>query len=143
MARLREVLPVLVLAVLVAGSAAAQSQTTTQGASQAPNGPTSSAPMIALVDQLMDLFPKIEGEVLEVRDTSLTLGAGSREGARPGLEVEIYREGREIRHPKTGEVLGRAEDSLGVTRLTQVGDAFSTAPAPAGGTPKAGDRFRV
>jgi hypothetical protein len=99
--------------------------------------------MTALVDQLMDLFPKMEGEVLEVRDTSLTLGAGAKEGARPGLEVEVYRQGREIRHPKTGDVLGRAEDSLGFTRIAQAGDSFSTAPAPAGSSIKTGDRFRV
>jgi hypothetical protein len=145
MARLREVLPAVLLAILVAGSAAAQSQTPPQAPNgqNGPTGPTSSAPMTALVDQLMDLFPKVEGEVLEVRDTSLTLGAGAKEGARPGLEVELYREGRAIRHPKTGEVLGRAEDSLGVTRMVQAGDSFSTAAVPSGSTVKAGDRFRV
>jgi hypothetical protein len=145
MGRLREILPVLFLAVLAAGSAAAQSQTTTQPPNDpaAPAGPTGSAPMTALVDQLMDLFPKIEGEVLEVRDTSLTLGAGAKNGARAGLEVEVYRQGREIKHPRTGEVLGRAEDSLGRTRIGQAGDTFSTAPAPSGATIKAGDRFRV
>ena len=145
MARLREVLPAVLLAILVAGSAAAQSQTPLQAPNgqNGPTGPTSSAPMTALVDQLMDLFPKVEGEVLEVRDTSLTLGAGAKEGARPGLEVELYRQGREIRHPKTGEVLGRAEDSLGVTRIVQAGDSFSTATVPSGSTVKAGDRFRV
>jgi hypothetical protein len=145
MTRLRTILPALFLAVLVAGSAAAQSQTPGQPANGPAGaaGPTGSAPMTALVDQLMDLFPKVEGEVLEVRDTSLTLSAGRKEGARPGLEVEVYRQGREIKHPKTGEILGRAEDSLGVTRIGQAGDAFSTAPAPAGATIKAGDRFRV
>ena len=145
MARLREVLPAVLLAILVAGNAAAQSQTPLQAPNgqNGPTGPTGSAPMTALVDQLMDLFPKVEGEVLEVRDTSLTLGAGAKEGARPGLEVELYRQGREIRHPKTGEVLGRAEDSLGVTRMVQAGDSFSTAAVPSGSTVKAGDRFRV
>jgi hypothetical protein len=145
MARLREVVPAVLLAILVAGSAAAQSQTPPQAPNgqSGPTGPTNSAPMTALVDQLMDLFPKVEGEVLEVRDTSLTLGAGAKEGARPGLEVELYRQGREIRHPKTGEVLGRAEDSLGVTRMVQAGDSFSTATVPSGSTVQAGDRFRV
>jgi hypothetical protein len=151
MTRLREILSVLLLAVLAAGSAAAQSQTTTrpqngpqpQNGPNGPAGPTGSAPMTALVDQLLDLFPKVEGEVLEVRDTALTLGTGAKDGARAGLEVEVYRQGREIRHPKTGEVLGRAEDSLGLTRITQAGDTFSTAPIPAGATIKAGDRFRV
>ena len=99
--------------------------------------------MTALVDQLLDLFPKFEGEVLEVQNGVLTLGAGVKAGARPGLEVELFREGREIRHPRTGEVLGRAEDALGTARITQAQEGFSVAQAPAGAQIKPGDRFRV
>lgn len=136
--RLREIVPLLALVLLIAGGASAQTR-----APQQPPGPITSAPMTALVDQLLDLFPKVEGEVLEVRDGGLTLGAGAKAGARPGLEVELYREGREIRHPKTGQVLGRTEDVLGTTRITGTQEAFSTAPAPAGVEIKPGDRFRV
>ena len=134
----REALPLLALVLVVAGGASAQTK-----AQQPPAGPTTSAPMVALVDQLLDLFPQVQGEVLEVRDGGLTLGAGAKAGARPGLEVELYREGREIRHPKTGQVLGRAEDVLGTTRITAAQEAFSTGPAPAGTEVKPGDRFRV
>ena len=136
----RPIVAVLFLSGLVAGGASAQSPS--QGPA-APTGPTGSAEMTALIDQLMDLFPKLEGDVLEVRDDAITLGAGVRGGARPGLEVELFRQGREIRHPKTGEVLGRAEDVLGVTRITQAQDSFSVAPPPAGTQIKPGDRFRV
>jgi hypothetical protein len=135
---LREILPVLFLTLLVAGRVSAQSQATPP-----PTGPTGSAPMTALVEQLMDFFPKFEGEVLEVRSGVLTLGAGAKVGARAGLEVELFREGREIKHPRSGEVLGRAEDAIGTTRLTQVQEGFSVAPRPAGAEIKAGDRFRV
>jgi hypothetical protein len=99
--------------------------------------------MTALVDQLMDLFPKFEGEVLEVQGDGLTLGAGVKAGARPGLEVELFRQGREIKHPRTGEVLGRAEDALGTTRITRAQEGFSVAPPPPGAQIKPGDRFRV
>ena len=64
------------------------------------------------------------------------VGVGEAEAAPEAL-------GREAELEDAGEVLGRAEDSLGVTRIAQAGDAFSTAPAPAGGAVKAGDRFRV
>ena len=134
----REALPLLALVLVVAGGASAQTK-----AQEPPAGPTTSAPMVALVDQLLDLFPKVQGEVLEVRAGGLTLGAGAKAGARPGLEVELYREGREIKHPKTGQVLGRSEDVLGTTRITEAREAFSTAPAPAGTEVKPGDRFRV
>ena len=135
--RLRRVLPGLALSVLVAGSASAQAP------ARPPAEPTTSAPLTALVDQLLDLFPKVEGEVLEVRGGTLTLGAGAKAGARPGLEVELFREGREIRHPKTGQLLGRAEDVLGTTRITEAQEAFAMAPAPAGVEVEPGDRFRV
>ncbi|MGH7349008.1 MAG: hypothetical protein ACREI6_03250 [Candidatus Rokuibacteriota bacterium] len=110
---------------------------------QAPSDPAPSASLTALADGLVDLFPKLEGEVLEVRDTSLTLDAGVGKGARPGLEVELFRQGREIRHPRTGRLLGRAEDSLGQATITAVQDAFAEAGASAGTTVKPGDRFRV
>jgi hypothetical protein len=134
----REALLLLALVLVVAGGASAQTKT-----QEPPAGPITSAPMVALVDQLLDLFPTVQGEVLEMRDGGLTLGAGAKTGARPGLEVELYREGREIRHPKTGQILGRAEDVLGTTRITAAQEAFSTAPAPAGTEVKPGDRFRV
>jgi len=99
--------------------------------------------MTALVEQLLDLFPKFQGEVLEAQGDTLTLGAGVRAGARVGLEVEVYREGREIKHPRTGEILGRAEDVLGTARITQAQETLSVAQAPAGLQIKPGDRFRV
>jgi len=134
----REALPLLALVLVVAAGASAQTK-----AQEPPAGPTTSAPMVALVDQLLDLFPKVQGEVLEVRDGGLTLAAGAKAGVRPGLEIELYRDGREIMHPKTGQVLGRAEDVLGTTRITAAQEAFSMAPAPAGTEVKPGDRFRV
>jgi hypothetical protein len=126
------------LVVVLAGVASAQSP-----APAPPPGPASSAPMTALVDQLLDLFPKFEGEVLEVRDGALTLGVGARQGARVGLDVELYRQGREIKHPRTGDILGRAEEPLGEARIGQVQDRFATASAPPGAQIRAGDRFRV
>ncbi|HET9854313.1 MAG TPA: VCBS repeat-containing protein [Methylomirabilota bacterium] len=99
--------------------------------------------MTALVEQLLDLFPQFAGEVLEARPGALTLGAGTKAGARPGLDVEIFREGREIKHPRTGEMLGRAEDALGLARITQVQEGLAVATPPAGVEVKPGDRFRV
>jgi hypothetical protein len=135
--RLREIALAL-LAVVVAGSAAAQSP-----APAPPPGPASSAPMTALVEQLLDLFPRFEGEVLEVRAGVLTLGAGAKAGARQGLQVELFRQGREIKHPRTGEILGRTEDALGLARITQAQEEFSMASVPDGTQIRPGDRFRV
>jgi hypothetical protein len=109
----------------------------------APAAPAVAAPLTALVDDLVGFFPTVQGEVIEVRDTTLTLDVGRRNGVRPGLEVELFREGREIKHPKTGAVLGRAEEALGRVRIAEVQEAFSLAPVTKAGDVKPGDRFRV
>jgi hypothetical protein len=90
--RLREILPLLLL-VLVAGSASAQSQIVPPS-----SRPTGSASTTALIEQLMDQFPKFEG-VLEVRNGVLTLGSGMKAGARTGLEVELFRGGARDQAP--------------------------------------------
>jgi len=135
----RRVFWVLLASVALSGSASAQSA----GTQPAPTGPTSSAQMTALIDQLVDLFPKFGGEVIEVRDDGLTLGAGVQQGARPGLEVEVFRLGRELKHPRTGESLGRAEEILGTTRITQAQERVSMALVPPSAKIQPGDRFRV
>jgi hypothetical protein len=140
-ARLRSA-PVLLIALGLLGTgwlawAQPQERTSPQGA------PPVAAPLTALVDDLVGLFPKVQGEVVEVRDATLTLAVGKKDGARRGLEVELYREGREIRHPKTGALLGKTEESLGRTSITDAQEAFSRAPAPKASEIKPGDRFRV
>ena len=105
--------------------------------------PGNSVPMTVLADQLVDLFPKIEGDVLEVQDGTLTLSVGRKDGARPGLDLAIFREGREIKHPKTGQVLGRSETAVGRVTITEVEEQFSRGTAVATVPVAAGDRFRL
>lgn len=104
-------------------------------------GPT--VPMTVLADQLVDLFPKVEGDVLEVQEGTLTLGVGRKDGARRGLDLALFREGREIKHPKTGQLLGRSEMALGHVTLTEIEEQFSRGTATATVPIVAGDRFRL
>lgn len=92
---------------------------------QAPSAPPVS--LSALIDQAVALFPALEGEVIEVRDREITLAIPRRTGARPGVELEVFREGREIRHPRTGELLGKAEQRLGRALVTEVHEGYSVA----------------
>ena len=141
--KLARVLLTLVL-ILALGEGIAQAQV----APAPPSSPGAAAPgqgagpLTALVDQLLDLFPKVAGEVIEVQGNTLTLDAGQKDGVHPGLELEIYREGREIKHPRTGELLGRSEEPLGRVRITSVQEAFSQATTTAAAV-KPGDRFRA
>ena len=109
----------------------------TSGAQTAP--PT----LGVLVDQVQALFPKVDGEVIEVQNGAVTLSLGSKDGLVPGVELALYRQGRELRHPKTGEVLGRTEQQLGRLSIQQVFEAYSTGTASQGSEVQPGDRARI
>jgi hypothetical protein len=111
------------------------------GAQQAQEPP--SAGLEVLADQLKDLFPTIEGEVIDVQGTTLTVSIGRKDGLQPRVDLVVYREGRELRHPKTGEVLGRAEQSVGRAVVTQVAESYATATLRENAEVKQGDRVRL
>jgi hypothetical protein len=108
------------------------------------SGAQTAAPSLGvLVDQVQALFPKVDGEVIEVQNGTVTLGLGSKDGLVPGVELALYRQGRELRHPKTGEVLGRTEQQLGRLSVQQVSEAYSTGTASQGSEVQPGDRARI
>lgn len=100
-------------------------------------------PFAVLVDQVLSLFPRVEGEVLEVQGRELTLSVGRRDGLQPGIELSLYREGRELRHPRTGEYLGRTETTLGRVSVSQVFEAYSLATLVQGPEAQPGDKVRL
>lgn len=107
------------------------------------SGQGTQGPLGGLVDQIVSLFPKVEGEVIEARGATLTLTLGRRDGIQPGLFLSLYREGRELRHPKTGQLLGRAEQSLGHVVVEQVMEAFSVGKASDAPDVRPGDKVRL
>jgi hypothetical protein len=99
--------------------------------------------LTVLVDQVAGLFPKVEGEVLEAQGDRLTLGIGRRDGVVAGIEMALYREGRELRHPRTGEVLGRTEQPVGRVAIAEVFEAYAIGTLRQGADVRPGDRVRV
>ncbi len=118
--------------------------TTARPQTPTPPPAAASVSLTALVDQTVALFPELAGDVVEVQGPTVTLSLGRKEGTQPGLALEVFREGREIKHPKTGAVLGRAEEPLGRAIVTQVFDGYSiaTAERPVAAI-KSGDRVRT
>ncbi|MBI4590130.1 MAG: hypothetical protein HY725_14955 [Candidatus Rokubacteria bacterium] len=104
---------------------------------------TTRPPFAALVDQVRALFPKVEGEVIEVRGGELTLSLGRRDGLQAGIELSLFREGRELRHPKSGELLGRVEQPLGRVSVSQVFEAYSVATLLPGVEARPADKVRL
>ena len=112
---------------------------------QAPSRPTAtpSASLSAIADQVSALFPRVAGDVIEVNGSTVTVGVGKRDGVQAGLELTLFRQGRELRHPKTGEVLGRAETTVGRLRIEQVFEAYSIGTAAPGVQAATGDVARI
>jgi len=130
--------PVVMLAVILGSASFPWAQTP---ARQAP--PPSSAPLQAIVNQIVALFPRVSGDVVEVQGTTVTLSVGKRDGVVPGLELSLFREGRELRHPKTGEVLGKTEKALGRVRVEEVAEAYSIGRVEPGADVAPGDVARI
>ena len=131
-------------AAAVVGVAALTVLLATAGFTQPANQPAGPALSITtLIDQTVALFPQATGDVVEVQGQTVTLSIGRAGGAQPGLSLEVFREGREIKHPRTGAVLGRAEEALGRAVVTQVFDGYSVATAEQAGVIKPGDRVRT
>jgi hypothetical protein len=132
------VAPVVLLGVILCGVSLLWAQT---AARQAPA--SSSASLQAIVNQVVALFPRVSGEVVEVQGTSVTLSIGKRDGVVPGLELALFREGRELRHPKTGEILGKTEKALGRVRVMEVAEAYSIGSVEQGADVAPGDVARI
>ena len=95
--------------------------------------------------QVTALFPKVEGDVLKVEGGQVTLSIGQRDGVVAGVELVVVHEGDELKHPKTGEVLGKKEETVGRVRVEEVAEAYSVARVTSsrGSGIAPGDKARV
>jgi hypothetical protein len=104
---------------------------------------TTPSSLAVVVDQVLSLFPKVDGDVLEAANGAVTLSLGRKDGVVAGIELSVYREGRELRHPRTGALLGRTEEAVGRVLVEQVLEGYSTGKITRGTDVRAGDRARV
>ena len=107
--------------------------------------PPASTSLHVIAEQVARLFPMVQTEVIEVSGDRVTLAAGRQQGLVPGVELHAYREGRELFHPRTKQLLGRTEETLGRLVVTEVADRYSVATLAPGATaaPGPGDKARV
>lgn len=71
-------------------------------------------------------FPKTEGRVASAGSSSIKINIGRNKGLLPGMVLSVSREGKEIFHPVTKELLGRHEDEIGYIELKAVEQESST-----------------
>ena len=124
---------------LVVGALPAWAQSSPPAAGPAPT------PITSLVAQVTALFPKVESVILKVEGPQVTLSVGQRDGVVAGVELVVVHEGEELKHPKTGEVLGKKEETVGRVRVEEVAEAYSVAriTTSRGSGPASGDKARV
>ena len=108
-----------------------------------PAGGQAPTQISTLVEQVAALFPKVAGDVIQASGDTVTLSIGRRDGVVAGVELAVYREGEDLKHPKTGELLGRTEKTLGRVSVIDVFEAYSTAKVVQGTDITAGDKARV
>ncbi|MBI2461192.1 MAG: hypothetical protein HYV61_06845 [Candidatus Rokubacteria bacterium] len=107
---------------------------------------SSPSPLHPLVQAVLRQFPEIEGEVLEVQGGTVRIGLGARDGLPVEAELILFRRGRELRHPRTGQLLGHVEEPLGRVAVQAVREGDATArllEPPPGAMPRPGDRVRT
>ena len=89
-------------------------------------------------------FPKVQGVVTAIQNDKLTLTLSNKEGLTPGMELTLWRDGKEILHPVTGAVIGHMEDEVGMVEVVAAGDTSSTAVVKKKlRQPQPGDKARI
>jgi len=89
-------------------------------------------------------FPLVEGLVIKNDPGSLMIDKGSDNGLKKGMKCVIYREGAEIKHPVTGEVLGKDTKILGEISLNNVYGKYTSGSVLSDGNEniiQVGDKF--
>jgi hypothetical protein len=107
-------------------------------------GPEEFTSVDELAYAIATYFPKVLGSVTAVQGDRLTLTLGEKNGLMTGMELTLWRDGREILHPVTKAVIGRAEDEVGTIEVVSVKDSTSIARMKKQlKAPQTGDRARI
>ena len=89
----------------------------------------SSASLDRMVSQIESLFPPLEGYVIEVEGSGLTLDLKQGMPVKRGDHLKLIRYGRELFHPVSKKKIGRKETDLGEIEVLEVRKDFSRARA--------------
>jgi len=90
-------------------------------------------------------MPLAQGVVIKVETSEFMMDLGEDKGLKKGMKVVVFKEGEEIKHPLTGELLGRKTTKLGELILKDVQTKFGTGEAVGEkeGTIEVGDKVIV
>lgn len=112
----------------------------------AVTGQVPAPPLQRLVQELLSQFPRVTGDIVDVRGPQVIVSVGAKDDLLPGTELIVVREGRELIHPRTREVLGHVETELGRLVIDEVLERYSVGrivPKAGAGPVAVGDRVRI
>ena len=89
----------------------------------------SSATLDRILAQIESLYPPVEGYVIAVEGTGLTLDLKQGMPVKKGDRLKLIRYGRELFHPVTKKKVGRKETDLGEVEILEIRKNFSRARA--------------
>ena len=107
---------------------------------------SSQDPIDRIAGKIREAFPVVRGAVVSLQGDKVILDVARKNGVKPGTQLTLTREGAEFRHPLTGVVLGRYEETLGTLEIVEVQDQYSIAVHKSmnpGALPKVGDQARI
>jgi curli biogenesis system outer membrane secretion channel CsgG len=84
-----------------------------------------------------------EGKVIRIEGEKIFITLGERDGVMEGATFEVYRRGKALVDPDTGENLGAPENRLGSLKITAVAKKYSEATLLSGGGFKPDDLFKA
>jgi len=99
-----------------------------------------------IAEKIAAAFPKVTGQVIGLEKERILLDLGAKDSVIPGLELQVYREGQEFKHPYTGQILGKLDRDVGRVRILEVQPNFSVAEIiqqTEGTVVQQGDKVRV
>lgn len=79
--------------------------------------------------EVYNAMPLVQGTVIKVETSDFIVDLGEAQGLKKGMKVVVFKEGDEIKHPVTGEILGYKTTKLGELVLTDVQSKFGTGEA--------------
>ena len=80
-----------------------------------------------IAEKITGAFPRVSGRVIGLEGPRVLLDLGANQKVAPGLELQVFREGQEFKHPYTGQVLGKLDRDVGRVRVLEVQPGFSAA----------------
>ncbi len=96
-----------------------------------------------LAKKLRDALPLVEGYIIRIDGDQVILDVGRVGGLKRGMKCVIYKEGAPVKHPITGEILGKETKILGEVLVTESFDKYCVAKTlkNEGGPLSIGDKF--